>query len=123
MSIVRQMHGQLAPVLSIVRKRYFINECFLMNLGFKRNETLSCGYEWVYRYESTITPGNGLELLFLQEYGIVTIKEFWAGEGTECCSAHSLIGEFRINADEDLEFIFTKNVRLNFIFHVANRRV
>lgn len=124
MGIYRRMHEQEAPVFSIIRTAYTINEFFLRKLGFEKNEALSGSDECVYRYYNAETPGNGLELFFLKEFSILSIVEFRiVPPGDEKYYTHPIVGEFRVSSDEDLKFIFSKNVRLNYIFNIANRRV
>ena len=113
-----------ATALAVVKEEYTIDECYLYRLGFKKQETLSGEDESVYRYFNPFASGNGVELHFLKEHGIVSIEEFWltSPEGG-LQLAHPIVGQFTIHVAGDLQFLFSKNVRLNYIFNVAHRRV
>lgn len=112
------------PVLSIVKSPYIINENYLYSLGFEKNEVLSGPEEWVYRYYNFQSGKNGIELQFLYEFGILSIEEFWQNTtDNDAYFPHVIVGKFRISCDDDLHFIFSKNIRLNYIFNVASKRV
>ena len=103
---------------------YTINEEYLKRLGFKKNEVLSGPNEWIYKYSNPATEGNGLELIFLKEYGILSVEEFWVNhDDAGGYIAHTIVGKFNICSDEDLDFIFSRNIKLNFIFNVVCKRV
>ncbi len=111
--------------LSISKKNiYTINEKYLQHLGFQKNEELSGLNEWVYRYYKPAKKCNGIELVFLKDFCILSVEEFWLNNstGSEQIST-TIVGKFRIYSDDDLRFIFTRNIRLNFLFNIAGRKV
>lgn len=103
---------------------YTINEKYLQHLGFQKKEDLSNLNEWVYRYYKPAKQCNGIELVFLKEFCILSIEEFWLNHSTGSEQVtNTLVGKFRIYSDDDLRFIFTRNIRLNFLFNIAGRKV
>jgi hypothetical protein len=109
---------------TIIRSIYTINEEYLRKIGFEKNEPLSSPCEWVYRHYDPVAGEHGIELKFLKEFGVLSVDEFWINreEGSELFS-HTIVGKFRIYSDDDLYFIFSRNVRLHHLFSVANKRV
>lgn len=105
-------------------KGYSINVRYLQGLGFEKNESLSGIYESVYRYTRRTKEYNGIELVFVNDFGILSVEEFWLDQidGKEYIT-HTIVGKFKICSDADLEFIFSKNIRLNYIFNIDGRRV
>ncbi len=106
------------------RSTYCINVDFLQNLGFEKNEVLSGPTEWVYRYYRRGKGCHGIELVFLKEFSILSVEEFWLDQSDDSAYvSNSIVGTFRICSDEDLDFIFSRNVKLNHIFNVDGKRV
>ncbi len=106
------------------RSTYCLNVAFLQNLGFEKNEVLSGPTEWVYRYYRRGKGCHGIELVFFKEFSILSVEEFWLDKSDESAYiSNSIVGKFRICSDEDLGFIFSKNVKLNHIFNVDGKRV
>lgn len=103
---------------------YAINENYLLAMGFEKNEVLSGPKELVYRYYRRSKSCNGIELIFEKEYGILSVEEFWLdkNDGLEYFT-YTIVGKFRICSDDDLAFIFSKNIRLNYLFNMNRRRV
>lgn len=103
---------------------YPINDAYLFNLGFEKNEALSGPEEWVYRYYRPCKRCSGIELIYLREFGILSVEEFWLNgiNGVEQM-AQTIVGKFRVYCNEDLDFIFSRNIRLNYIFNVDGKRV
>jgi len=106
------------------RSTYNINENYLQRLGFEKNEVLSGINEWVYRYYKPSKQCNGIELVFIRDFCILSVEEFWLNRsnGTEKVS-NTIVGKFRIYSDEDLQFIFSRNIRLNYLFNITRRNV
>lgn len=103
---------------------YCINIEFLQNLGFEKNEVLSGPTEWVYRYYRQTKGCHGIELVFSKDFSILSVEEFWLNKSDEMAYiSNSIVGKFRICSDEDLGFIFSRNVKLNYIFNVDGKRV
>ncbi len=116
------------PVVRIkpheTRNAYCINVEFLQNLGFEKNEVLSGPAEWVYRYYCRGRGCHGIELVYFNEFSILSVEEFWLDKSDESnYISNSIVGKFRICSDEDLGFIFSRNVKLNHIFNVDGKRV
>ncbi|GAB2817385.1 hypothetical protein [Ferruginibacter profundus] len=108
----------------IKKNTYTINEKFLQRLGFKKIEVLSGQNEWVYRYYKPSKECNGIELIFIKDFCILSVEEFWLNHsnGFEQVS-NTIVGKFSIYSDEDLQFIFSRNIRLNYLFNIAGKRV
>lgn len=104
--------------------KYSINENYLLAMGFEKKDFLSGPQELVYRYYRPSKNCSGIELIFEKEFGVLSIEEFWLDKnnGLEYVT-YTIVGKFRICSDEDLAFIFSKNIRLNYIFNVSGRRV
>lgn len=112
------------PVFTVLKGPHTIDESYLFRLGFQKPEELSTATEWVYRYYSPAGDGHGLELRFLRDYGIVSISEFWCPwSGESSGFSPAIVGQFTIHTGDDLHFLFSKNVRLNYMFNIAYRRV
>jgi len=103
---------------------YIINEKYLQHLGFQKNEVLSGHNEWVYRYYKPSKGCNGIELIFIKDFCILSVEEFWLNNsnGVEQFT-NTIVGKFRIYSDDDLQFIFTRNIRLNYLFNIAGKKV
>ena len=106
------------------RSIYDINEKYLQRLGFEKNEVLSGLNECVYRYYKPSKKCNGIELVFIRDFCILSIEEFWLNrsDGTEKIS-NTIVGKFQIYSDEDLQFIFSRNIKLNYLFNITRRNV
>lgn len=124
------MHKQLNTQNQIVRNPYIkskavycINIDFLRKLGFEKNEVLSGPAEWVYQYYRRVNDSYGIEVVFLKEFSILSVEEFWLNKSDESAYvSNSIVGKFRICSDEDLDFIFSRNIKLNYIFNVDGKR-
>lgn len=112
------------PLPTARRPVYNINENYLLAMGFEKNDILSGPQELVYRYYRPSKNGSGIELIFEKEFGVLSIEEFWLdkNKGLEYV-AYTIVGKFRICSDDDLAFIFSKNIRLNYLFNMNRRRV
>lgn len=125
------MNQQLKTQYQVLRKPpvetrpvYSINIDFLRNLGFEKNDILSSPTEWVYQYYCRVKGCYGIELVFAKEYGILSVEEFWIDRSDESAYVtNSIVGKFRVCSDEDLNFIFSKNIKLNYLFNVEGKRV
>jgi hypothetical protein len=96
----------------------------LLGIGFEKNEVLSGPREWVYRYYQPSKGCSGIELIFEKEFGILSVEEFWLNKNNDLeYFTYTIVGKFRICSDEDLAFIFSRNIRLNYIFNINRRRV
>ncbi len=103
---------------------YNINENYLLAMGFEKNDILSGPQELVYRYYRPSKSRSGIELIFEREFGILSVEEFWLDKNNDLAYfTYTIVGKFRICSDDDLAFIFLKNIRLNYIFNVNGRRV
>lgn len=93
-------------------------------MGFEKNGILSGPKELVYRYYRPSKKGSGIELIFEKEFGVLSIEEFWLDKinGLEYVT-YTIVGKFRICSDDDLAFIFSKNIRLNYLFNMSRRSV
>ena len=106
------------------RPVYIINEGYLRMMGFEKNETLSKPTELVYRFYRPAKECHGIELIFEKQFGVLSVEEFWLNKNTNLeYYTYTIVGKFRICSDDDLAFIFSKNIRLNYIFNVNGRRV
>lgn len=126
-----QMHKDLKRHDQVMRSTsaetrtvYCLNIDFLRKLGFEKNETLSNATEWVYRYYCGVKNCYGIELVFSKEHSILSVEEFWISRPEDSAYVtNSIVGKFKICSDEDLNFIFSRNIKLNYIFNVNGKRV
>lgn len=125
------MNQQLKPHDQVMRSTsaetrsvYCLNIDFLRNLGFEKNEILSSPSEWVYRYYCRVKGCYGIELVFSKDFSVLSVEEFWLDRPEESVYVtNSIVGKFKICSDEDLNFIFSRNIKLNYIFNVNGKRV
>jgi hypothetical protein len=116
--------GSAYPLTASVNAVYIINEDILSGLGFEKNETLSNPQQTVYRYYRYSKGCSGIELIFENEFGILSVEEFRLNKNNDLeYFSYTIVGKFRISSDQDLAFIFSRNIRLNYIFNVEGRRV
>ncbi len=106
------------------KKNYSINEEYLLAMGFEKNEPLSGPDQSVYRYYLPSRGCSGIELIFEKVFGVLSVEEFRLNKNADLeYFSYAIVGKFRICSDEDLRFIFSKNIRLNYIFNIEGRRV
>jgi hypothetical protein len=121
---IRPDEKPLCPLSIAGKTVYAINENYLLAKGFEKNELLSGPLESVYRYYRPSKNCSGIELIFEKEFGILSVEEFWLNKNNNLeYFTYTIVGKFRISSDEDLAFIFSKNIRLNYIFNMNRRRV
>lgn len=117
--------GRLMAPGNINKKvSYVINEEFLKKLGFIEVKSAGSPETATYRYHNPAAGGTGFDLIYVKEFGIVSVEEFW----TDMPEANNgfrnmIMGVFRIESDNDLAFIFLKNVRLCYTFQTSVRRL
>ncbi|MBS4065604.1 MAG: hypothetical protein KGZ74_13680 [Chitinophagaceae bacterium] len=109
---------------SVEKGNYILNESFLFKLGFEKNEVLCKPNENIYWYLRPLRVCTGIEVIYVQEFGVLSVEEFSFDEnGNQKFFTNTIVGKFRIRSDQDLEFIFCNNIRLNYIFFCAGKRV
>jgi len=116
--------GSLCQLFKAKMPVYMINEAYLKSIGFAKQDSPAERNEIVYRYNRPGRYAGGVELIFEKEFGVLSVEEFCLNKrnGIEY-HAYTIVGKFRINSDEDLAFIFAKNIRLNYLFNIDGRRV
>jgi|KBSSwiS6_1023812.scaffolds.fasta_scaffold03892_4 hypothetical protein len=105
------------------RKVYDINEMYLEKLGFEKKTAFSDQNKCIFRYHKPGNSAKGFDVIFVEEFGILSVEEF----GIDLITGNThfrntIVGMFHIESDEDLAFIFSKNVRLKFMFEIAAKR-
>ena len=100
-------------------REYRLNDHFFSRLGFTKQTD---GDASIYRYSNPLTTNNIIEVVYQPEFDVLSIGEFWIGTLGEL-TGNNLLGQFRIESDEDLAFIFLKNVRLHHLFYNTRKRV
>ena len=123
---VQRKHPNRSSLTAVAvnNPRYSLNEAYLIKLGFNKSETGNGSDHLTYKYQSRETTGSGFELVFQKEYGILSIEEFWEHPADGILYiGNPIVGKFRIQSDEDLRFIFSRNVRLSHIFFTACKKV
>lgn len=105
-------------------EKYILNENYLYNLGFVKNEVLCGSKESIYWYLRPLRICMGIEIIYAQDFGVLAVEEFSLDENNnQKYCPNTIVGKFKIRSDQDLEFIFCNNIRLNYIFFVAGKRV
>jgi hypothetical protein len=116
--------GSAYPLTAAGNTTYVINEDILSGIGFEKNEALSDLQQTVYRYYRHSKVCSGIELIFEKEFGILSVEEFWLNKNNDIeYFSYTIVGKFRISSDQDLAFIFSRNIRLNYLFNIEGKRV
>lgn len=104
---------------------YSPDESYLKKLGFLKLEVTAGRKELVFRYHNLNKKGKGFDLLFSDDFSILTIEEFMPDtKGTGINSyRNTIVGMFHIESDDDLKFIFSRNVRLNYVFNISPKKM
>lgn len=106
------------------KNRYLLNEKLLQDIGFIKTDFAKKRRENVFRYYHPGSMEKGFDLIYSDDYSIVSVEEFTINPATGITRfRNTIVGMFHIQSDEDLRFIFSKNVRLNFVLNVSPRRV
>jgi len=112
------------PLLFNETPVYCINENYLQAMGFEKNEMLSGPQQLVYRFYRPSKGCCGIELIFEKQFGVLSVEQFRLNKNNDLeYFTYTIVGKFRICCDEDLAFIFSKNIQLNYIFNINGRRV
>lgn len=102
---------------------YSLNENYLSQLGFSKLEPGREQHPLRYRYYCN-RQDQGFELAFCARYNILSVTEFMHDPETgEWIYSNTVVGMFHIGSDDDLRFIFLRNVRLNFVFHTSRKKL
>lgn len=98
-----------------------INENFLSQLGFYRVISEQIQDTKTYRYCNQ--HGHGFDVIFSEEFNILTVEEFGYDDAGRATCNNKIVGMFHIQEPEDLDFIFSRNVRLNYVFNTTKKNV
>jgi hypothetical protein len=118
MSIVIPMRKKLS---SYQPASCSINEAFLSRLGFYRVISEKIQDTKTYRYCNQ--HGHGFDVIFSEEFNVPTVEEFGYDDAGKTSFNNTIVGMFHIQLPEDLDFIFSRNVRLNYVFNTAKKNV
>jgi len=117
------MYELPAPGPQPLSGNYSLNENFLSQLGFLKLEPAADQKESVYRYYRNKME-RGFDLIFCKAFRILTVIEFMTEPDTgEFKYSNMVLGMFHVDSDDDLKFIFSRNVRLNFVFNTSRRKL
>lgn len=98
-----------------------INESFLSRLGFCRVINEQIQDFKTYRYCNQ--QGHGFDVIFSEEFNVLTVEEFGYDETGKAICNNTIVGMFKLQLPEDLDFIFSRNVRLNYVFNMSKKNV
>lgn len=104
------------------KRNYLPDETYLNKLGFLKLEAATGREKCIYRFYN---PSNnkGFDLIFSDDFGILTVEEFISDTATgRIFSCNTIVGMFHVESDEELKFIFSRNVRLNYVFNISRKR-
>lgn len=96
-----------------------IHEDFLSKLGFCRVTEAQNHATRVYRFFNQ--KGHGFDVIFSEEFNVLTIEEFECNGAGGISYNNTIVGMFHIYSPDDLDFIFSRNVRLNYAFKTAKK--
>jgi hypothetical protein len=117
-------HEIPAIVQGQTEKNYALNQNYLFKLGFNKLEPGADPECCVFRYCTPQKTGKGFDLIFSGDYGIVTVEEFATEPLTgSVYFRNTIVGMFQIECTEDLQFIFSKNIRLRHTFKTALNKI
>lgn len=102
------------------KQKCWIDETFLLKLGFYRVVSNYQEETKIYRFSSE--HGRGFDVIFSEEFGVLTVEEFDCDDHSNKISYNNtVVGMFHIYSTDDLSFIFSRNVRLNYVFNTAKK--
>src|SRR5512138_3544675 len=81
------------------KKIYDINESFLNKLGFEKRNSMPDPDRSIFRYYNPQKKGKGFDLIFVEEFGILSVEEF----GIDLITGHTyfrntIVGIFHIES-------------------------
>jgi hypothetical protein len=116
-----EIHAAMQPHAGI---NCDLSQNYLCKLGFVRLDSTADPDFSVYRYCTPKKSGKGFDLIFSGEFGIITVEEFATDPVSGSISfRNTIVGMFQIECQEDLHFIFSRNIRLKHTFKTALKRV
>jgi hypothetical protein len=117
-------HETPVPQRKNMAVAYTLDEMYLFKLGFSKLLGAPDEKDSTFRYYNPNITGAGFDLIYANDFGVVTVEEFSTDPGTgNIFSRNPIVGMFHIKSDEDLKFIFSRNVRLNLAFGILPKRI